>query len=71
MPHRHYKDLKAVINVDKNITAPVKEGEKFGSVTVTLADEVIATKDLVVLKAVEKGNILQRIYDQALLLMEK
>lgn len=71
VPRRHYKDLKAVINVDKNITAPVKEGEKFGSVTVTLADEVIATKDLVVLKAVEKGNILQRIYDQALLLMEK
>jgi D-alanyl-D-alanine carboxypeptidase (penicillin-binding protein 5/6) len=71
VPRHHYKDLKAVINVDKNITAPVKEGEKFGTVTVSLANEVITTKDLVVLKAVEKGNILQRIYDQALLLMEK
>lgn len=71
IPRQHYKDLKAVINVDQSITAPVKEGEKFGTVTVTLEDELIATKDLIALKAVEKGNVLQRIYDQALLLIEK
>ncbi|WP_051961921.1 D-alanyl-D-alanine carboxypeptidase family protein [Methylobacter sp. BBA5.1] len=71
IPRRQYQDLKAVINVDKKITAPVKEGQKLGTVTVTLKDELIATKDLIALKSVEKGNVLQRFYDQALLLMEK
>ena len=28
IPRRHYNDLKAVITVDKKITAPVKEGDK-------------------------------------------
>ncbi|MGZ8191099.1 MAG: D-alanyl-D-alanine carboxypeptidase family protein, partial [Methylococcaceae bacterium] len=31
IPRRLYKDLKAVITVDKNITAPIKEGTKLGS----------------------------------------
>ncbi len=67
IPRNRYSDLKAVINLDKNITAPIKEGDKVGSVTVTLKDEVIANKDLIALKSVEKGNIIRRLYDGALL----
>lgn len=71
IPRRHYNDLKAVINIDKKITAPVKEGTKLGTVNVTLKDEVVANKDLIALKSVEQGNILQRIYDSAMMLLEK
>jgi serine-type D-Ala-D-Ala carboxypeptidase (penicillin-binding protein 5/6) len=71
IPRRHYSDLKAVINVDSTVTAPVKEGEKLGTVSVSLKDEVIKTRDLIALKSIDKGNILQRIYDEAMLLMEK
>ncbi len=71
IPRRHYSDLKATINVDKSITAPVKEGERFGTVNVALKDEVVTTRDLIALKSIDKGNIFQRLYDEAVLLVEK
>jgi D-alanyl-D-alanine carboxypeptidase (penicillin-binding protein 5/6) len=71
IPRRQYKDLKAVINVDKKIIAPVAEGAKLGSVKVTLNDEVIVDKDLVALKAVDQGNIIQRLTDSVMQMMEK
>jgi len=71
IPRRHYDDLKAVITIDQKITAPVKEGSKLGSVNVTLKGDVVANQDLIALKSVEQGNIFQRIYDSALMLLEK
>lgn len=69
IPRGHYNDLKAVINVDKNITAPVKEGDKLGSVEVSFKGEPIIKKDLVALKTVEKGNIFRQLTDSAILLV--
>ena len=71
IPRRQYKDLKAVINVDKNITAPVEVGAKLGSVKVTLNDTVVADKDLVALNTVEKGNIFQRLSESVMMMMGK
>ncbi|MDD5460571.1 MAG: D-alanyl-D-alanine carboxypeptidase [Methylococcales bacterium] len=71
IPRRQYKDLKAVITVDKKITAPVKEGDKLGSVKVNLKDELIADKDLIALKPVDRGNIFQRLYDSVMIMIEK
>lgn len=71
IPRRRYSDLKAVINIDKKITAPVKEGTKLGTVNVTLKDEVVAIKDLIALKSVEQGNIFQRLYDSGMMMLEK
>jgi len=71
IPRRQYSDIKGVITVDKKITAPVKEGTKLGSVKVTLKDQVINEKDLVALKTVEQGNIIQRLSDSVLMMMEK
>jgi serine-type D-Ala-D-Ala carboxypeptidase (penicillin-binding protein 5/6) len=71
IPRRRYNDLKATINVDKQILAPVKAGDKLGSVTVALKNEVMANKDLVALKAVEKGGIFRRLYDSVLMMIKK
>ena len=71
IPRRQYGDLKAVITVDKKITAPVTEGAKLGSVKVNLKDQVIAEKDLIALKSVDQGNIIQRLSDSVLMMMEK
>jgi D-alanyl-D-alanine carboxypeptidase (penicillin-binding protein 5/6) len=71
IPRGHYNDLKAALVIDKKITAPVKEGTKLGTVNVTLKDEVIANKDLIALKTVEQGNFIQRIYDSAMMMLEK
>jgi D-alanyl-D-alanine carboxypeptidase (penicillin-binding protein 5/6) len=71
IPRRHYDELKATIVVDKKITAPVKEGDKFGSVSVALKGEVVSQKDLIALKAIETGNIFRRAYDSIMMMMEK
>jgi D-alanyl-D-alanine carboxypeptidase (penicillin-binding protein 5/6) len=71
IPRRHYNELKATIVVDKKIAAPVKEGDKYGSVNVELKGEIVAQKDLIALKSVEKGNILYRAYDSIMMMMEK
>jgi serine-type D-Ala-D-Ala carboxypeptidase (penicillin-binding protein 5/6) len=71
IPRRQYNDLKATVNVDKQIIAPVKAGGKLGSVTVALKGDVIATKELVALNAVEKGGIFRRLYDSVLMLIRK
>jgi len=70
IPRKHYNELKAEINIDKKIIAPVKEGETFGSVNVSLAGDLVANKPLVALKTVSKGSFVKRLYDEALLLLE-
>ncbi len=70
IPRRHYNDLKAEIKVDSKIIAPVKQGEVLGSVNVSLASEIIANKPLIALKTVNKGSFVNKLYDEALLLLE-
>ena len=71
VPRRLYKDLKAVVVVDKKITAPIVEGAKLGSVKVTLNNEVLEEKDLLALQSVEQGNIFQRLSESAMMMLEK
>jgi len=70
IPRRHYNDLKAEINLDKKIMAPVKQGASFGTVNVSLADEIVANKPLVALKTINKGGFIERLYDEAMLMLE-
>ncbi len=70
IPRRHYNDLKAEINFDKKIIAPVNKGDELGVVNISLSGEVIASKPLIALKTVNKGSFVQRLYDEALLLLE-
>ena len=71
IPRRRYNELKASVNVDKQILAPVKAGDKLGTVNVKLKDEVVATKDLIALNDVEKGGIFRRLYDSVLMMVKK
>ena len=71
IPRRHYDDIKASIVVDKKIIAPIKEGDKYGSVVVTFKGNIVSQIDLIALKSVETGNIFQRAYDSIMMLMEK
>lgn len=71
IPRRQYDDLKATITLDKKVTAPIKEGTKLGTVNVTLKGEQFASQDLVALKTVDQGNIFQRLFDSAMMMLEK
>ncbi len=71
IPRRYANDLKAETVVDKRIIAPVKKGEERGLLNVSLMDEKIVSKPLVALDEVNKGSFFQRIYDEALLLLDR
>ncbi len=71
IPRRHLNDLKAETSVNASITAPVKDGQAVGSLSVLLAGEVVASEPLVALKAVNKGSFMQRMMDEGLLLLER
>jgi D-alanyl-D-alanine carboxypeptidase (penicillin-binding protein 5/6) len=70
IPRKHYNDLKAELNVDKKIIAPVKEGDSLGFVNVSLAGEMIVNQPLVALKDIEEGGLIDQLYDEAMLLLE-
>ncbi len=67
IPRRHYKDLQAVMNIDKKILAPAERGTLYGTLNVTLAGENVASKPLVALNSVAPGGFISRIYDEAML----
>ena len=71
IPANTYKDLKATVNADNLIVAPLKAGDKVGTVSVALKNGDTVTKDLVALNTVEKGGIFRRLYDSLLMMFRK
>lgn len=70
IPRRHYKDLQATMEIDNHIIAPITRGDTFGTVKVMLGAETIVKEPLVALQAIPKGNILKRLFDDVLMLID-
>lgn len=61
------KSLSTVVEVDKDISAPVALGDKLGTVKLILDGEVVEEVPLVALEAVEPGNFFARLWDVILM----
>lgn len=59
IPRGAYDKLDAVMDIDKNIEAPVTKGQQVGLVKVSLDGELLASVPLVALEAVDEGNLFQ------------
>lgn len=59
--------LTASLSIPKLIKAPLNQGDVIGSYVVKLKDTVVAEYPAVVLTAVKKGNLLNRISDQLIM----
>lgn len=70
IPKGQYKKLDANMNLDARIVAPAKKGQSFGSVNVSLGDEVYAKRELVALTDIDKGGMLDNLIDEIKLLFE-
>lgn len=70
VPRGQYNKLKATMQVDNVITAPTAKGQPFGSVNITLGEELIAERPLVALDSVAEGGIWQRLVDNVMLLFQ-
>ena len=70
IPKGQYKKLVANMNLDARITAPIKAGQAFGSVNVSLGDEQYAKRELVALTAIDSGGLFSNLVDEVKLLFE-
>ncbi|PMH40881.1 D-alanyl-D-alanine carboxypeptidase [Vibrio sp. 10N.286.49.B3] len=63
LPKRDTKKLQASVEVDGDLTAPIKQGDVVGSIIYHIDNEEIATASLVALEDVEKGSFFSQIID--------
>ncbi|WP_062267450.1 D-alanyl-D-alanine carboxypeptidase family protein [Endozoicomonas arenosclerae] len=63
VPRGTGKDLKATLEIDPMIEAPVEAGQQLGTLKVTINDEVIKEVPLRAEAAVERGGFFKRLWD--------
>ncbi|RBW47785.1 D-alanyl-D-alanine carboxypeptidase [Psychromonas sp. B3M02] len=68
LPRNQSQNLKADFVIDNELRAPIQKGDIVGQVNYTLADEAVASYDLIALETVEEGGIFSRIIDYIKLL---
>ena len=56
--------LKPMMDVPKQLVAPIAKGQKIGTVKVMLDGKVIAQRPLVAINAVEQGGFFKRLWDE-------
>jgi D-alanyl-D-alanine carboxypeptidase (penicillin-binding protein 5/6) len=69
VPRGRYGELVATTNIQKPIIAPIEVGQVLGQVDIHLAGELVATKQLVAIDAVEKGSWWRQLLDTLLMLI--
>lgn len=70
IPRNQYDQLKANVQLQGQITAPIAAGAKLGSVQVKFGDKVLLEPPLTAMQAVEEGSIWQRAVDEVKLYFE-
>ncbi len=61
-----YDDLELIMEIDKNIEAPVNQGQKVGVVKVLLDAEELIAVPLVALETIDRGSLVQTAKDTVL-----
>ncbi len=70
IPKGRYKDLKAAIEINANIEAPIAKGKELGKLSVRLDDETVVTRPLVALQEVKDGGLVKKAMDSVKKLFE-
>jgi D-alanyl-D-alanine carboxypeptidase (penicillin-binding protein 5/6) len=65
-----YAQLKPVMDVPKQLVAPIKKGQVIGKLRVTLDNKVIAERPLVALNEVAEANFFKRLWHELLMWWE-
>lgn len=64
VPVGDYKNLKASLQLDRNLRAPISKGQPYGEITVTLYGKPIAKAPLIALQNDPRAGILSRMWDR-------
>jgi len=63
IPAGEYKDLKATMQVQSKLRAPITKGQAYGTIQVSLKGKTVTTAPLVALENDNKGSIWSRMID--------
>lgn len=70
VPRGRYKQLQPGMEVERQIVAPVTQGQEYGTLAVRLGDELVAEAPLVALQQVATGSLWQQLGDTVRLWFE-
>lgn len=70
IPRGQYANLKAALKVTPRIMAPVKKGDRYGTVEITIAGQKVMEQPLVALQPIPEGGLFTRLIDAAKLMFE-
>ncbi|MCG8378400.1 MAG: serine-type D-Ala-D-Ala carboxypeptidase, partial [Proteobacteria bacterium] len=70
LPRGQYDKLEPVVEIDKQIIAPVEQGEQKGMLNIKLANETLTTVPLLALESVSEGSLVNRLKDEVHLLFQ-
>ena len=70
VPRGQYDKLEPVVEIDKQVIAPVNQGEQKGVLNVMLTNENIISVPLLAMETVSEGGIIKRLKDEVRLLFD-
>ena len=70
VPRGKYDRLKPTMDLPSRLLAPIKKGQKIGSVKVTLDGKIVAQRPLIALDAIEEAGFFKRLWHELLMWWE-
>ncbi|AQU82690.1 MULTISPECIES: D-alanyl-D-alanine carboxypeptidase family protein [unclassified Halomonas] len=64
LPRNRNEELRARLNLDADLQAPIAVGDSVGKLEVYLGEEMVGERQLVALESVEEGGLFKRFFDQ-------
>ena len=64
IPRGRYRDLDISMEIDREISAPVVQGQQLGQVSIKLDDELLLSENILAMHAVDEGSIFVRVMDK-------
>ncbi len=65
-----YTQLKPMMDVPKQLVAPIKKGQVIGKLRVSLDNKIIAERPIIALQAIEEANFFKRLWHEFLIWWE-
>ncbi len=67
IPRGQHDQLDATLSVDEVLTAPIREGQEYGELVVSLDGKELVRSPLIALQDVEQGGLVKRLWDAIVL----
>ncbi|NOG32211.1 D-alanyl-D-alanine carboxypeptidase [Halomonas sp. TBZ9] len=64
LPRNRNEELRARLNLNRDLMAPISKGDQVGQLEIVLGEDVVGARTLVALEDVEEGGLFKRLLDQ-------